>query len=485
MCKASYEEQWKGINWQEATNSVSKAQNKIYKASKENNKKLVIKYQKSLVRSWYGRLVATRYLLLERKLHIQSKDEKNLTYKNKIELINHLVLDQKFPKLIKLAKDENKIIKSQTRAKQYLLLLALEPEWESKFEPTSYGLRPGRSIHDGISEICNTLKKNVSYISFTKINTSFSSINQKWFFKKLNTCPIFRVQIKEWLKLGMIFEEKTGVNDIGTAQSDPIAPLFVNIMLHEVDQNIKKYIADKQNIRSKSTHSNSIRYCEKFVLLCPNTKTLDELLKTICNSVYKIGLEIDNSESTIKHSLKEDINHKSGIRLLGFHIRHVKKTSRNLEKLCSLYVETIPDRAYVQTHINYLREVVKSQETTTQSNLIQKINYICIRWSQYYMYSNTTETFKKLDKLMITRLLKWGYNRHPTKSKGWVKNKYFYKIDNRHWYFAVINLKTQINLCAFIHSKTVKKNYLPLDNKKSPYDGDNIYWVTYLNQKKL
>lgn len=484
MCKASYEEQWKGINWQQAIKSVSKAQNKIYRASRENNKKLVIKNQKSLVKSWYGRLIAVRHLLLESKSSI-----KLLTCKNKIELINDLILNQTLFTVIDTHKKDSKLLSIQNRAKQYLLLLALEPEWESKFEPTSYGFRPGRSVHDAISEISNNLKKSVSYLSFNKIRISFSSINLEWFFKKLNTCRIFQVQITNWLKLGIIFEEKQEITEIGTAQQDPIAPLFVNIILHELDQTIRKCIDDKKNIISVSNarleQCNSVRYCNRFVLVSRNIRLLIEILKIVCTYTYKIGLEIDNSESNIRHSLKENITKESGVEFLGFHIRHLKKGSRDLEKLDSLYVEIIPDRSYVQTHINHLREIIKSQETNTQNNLINKINKICIRWSQYYIYSNIKQTFTRLDKVIITRLLKWGYNRHPTKSKGWVKNKYFYKIDNRHWYFALINLKTQVDLYAFIHSKTNRQHFIPIDNEKSPYDGDSIYWISRLKQNNL
>jgi retron-type reverse transcriptase len=35
---------------------------------------------------------------------------------------------------------------------------ALEPEWEARFEPRSYGFRPGRGCHDAIAAIYNTCK---------------------------------------------------------------------------------------------------------------------------------------------------------------------------------------------------------------------------------------------------------------------------------------------------------------------------------------
>ena len=43
------------------------------------------------------------------------------------------------------------------RAQQALLKMALEPEWEAKFEPNSYGFRPGRSCHDACEAIFKAL----------------------------------------------------------------------------------------------------------------------------------------------------------------------------------------------------------------------------------------------------------------------------------------------------------------------------------------
>ena len=41
------------------------------------------------------------------------------------------------------------------RALQRLVQSALEPEWEARFEPNSYGFRLGRSCHDAIEAIFN------------------------------------------------------------------------------------------------------------------------------------------------------------------------------------------------------------------------------------------------------------------------------------------------------------------------------------------
>jgi RNA-directed DNA polymerase len=52
------------------------------------------------------------------------------------------------------------------RAKQALVKLALEPEWEAIFEPNSYGFRSGRSAHDAIEAIFLSLRHNTPLCSF-------------------------------------------------------------------------------------------------------------------------------------------------------------------------------------------------------------------------------------------------------------------------------------------------------------------------------
>jgi RNA-directed DNA polymerase len=44
------------------------------------------------------------------------------------------------------------------RVHQARIVNALEPEWEARFEPKSYGFRPGRGCHDAIQAIYQVAK---------------------------------------------------------------------------------------------------------------------------------------------------------------------------------------------------------------------------------------------------------------------------------------------------------------------------------------
>jgi RNA-directed DNA polymerase len=50
------------------------------------------------------------------------------------------------------------------RALQAVVKATLEPEWEARFEPSSYGFRPGRSCHDAIKHIKNCIVSKSKFV---------------------------------------------------------------------------------------------------------------------------------------------------------------------------------------------------------------------------------------------------------------------------------------------------------------------------------
>jgi len=78
--------------------------------------------------------------------------------------------------------------------------MALEPEWEARFEPDSYGFRPGRSCHDAIRAIYGAAFRKQAYVLDADIAGCFDNINHQQLLKKVDTCPKITRIIKPWLK---------------------------------------------------------------------------------------------------------------------------------------------------------------------------------------------------------------------------------------------------------------------------------------------
>jgi RNA-directed DNA polymerase len=83
---------------------------------------------------------------------------------------------------------------------------ALEPEWEARFEPKSYGFRPGRGCHDAIESIFKTLAgKSVRrpWILDADLAAAFDRIEHSHLLSALDGFPA-RELIAGWLKAGVI-----------------------------------------------------------------------------------------------------------------------------------------------------------------------------------------------------------------------------------------------------------------------------------------
>nr|AKF33572.1 hypothetical protein [Ulva sp. UNA00071828] len=68
-------------------------------------------------------------------------------------------------------------VTERSEAKQALAKMALEPEWEAKFEPNSYGFRPGRSSRDAIEAIHHTLRETGKFVLDADISKCFDKID--------------------------------------------------------------------------------------------------------------------------------------------------------------------------------------------------------------------------------------------------------------------------------------------------------------------
>ena len=77
---------------------------------------------------------------------------------------------------------------------------ALEPAWEAKFEPNSYGFRPGRSAHDAVAAIYNHIRLQPKYVLDADIAKCFDRINHAALLAKLNTIPPIARLVRGWLK---------------------------------------------------------------------------------------------------------------------------------------------------------------------------------------------------------------------------------------------------------------------------------------------
>jgi RNA-directed DNA polymerase len=206
--------EWNKLNWHRLEKRVFKLQKRIFQASERGDVKAVRKLQKTLIRSWSARCIAVRRMTQNNQgKHTAGVDGvKSLTPKQRTTLVGKLRITGKAKptrrvSIPKPGTTETRLLGIPTihdRALQALVKLALEPEWEAKFEPNSYGFRPGRSCHDAVGAIFDSIKQKAKYVLDADIAKCFDRINHKVLLQKVNAYPTLKRQIRVWLKSGVL-----------------------------------------------------------------------------------------------------------------------------------------------------------------------------------------------------------------------------------------------------------------------------------------
>ncbi|MGK7941503.1 MAG: group II intron reverse transcriptase, partial [Crocosphaera sp.] len=367
------------------------------------------------------------------------------------------------------------------RALQALVKLGMEPEWEARFEPNSYGFRPGRSTHDAIQAIYASINKKPKYVLDADISKCFDRINHDALLRKVGQTP-YRRLIKQWLRAG-VFDNKQFSNTVeGTPQGGVISPLLANIALHGMEERLMRFV-EKLPLRYPSggvmakKHKQSglslIRYADDFVILHEDIKVVLQAKAVIQEWLSQIGLELKPEKTKIAHTLEEYEGNKPGFDFLGFTIRQyeAKSTKQGFKTLIK------PSSKSIKTHYRKLADICGKYKTIPTKALIIKLNPVIRGWANYFSTQVSKRIFNKLDKLLWTRLWRWASRRHPNKSAKWVKKKYFPSIKGtRNW---VLNEGKYI---LSLHQDVPIIRHIKVKGSKSPYDGDWIYWSSRIGK---
>jgi RNA-directed DNA polymerase len=334
------------------------------------------------------------------------------------------------------------------RASQALVKAALEPEWEAKFEPNSYGFRPGRSCHDAIEAIYASINKKPKWVLDADIAKCFDRISHDALLRKLNTSPTITRLIKSWLKAGVIDwsgyvnrkqKKVTSQTLEGTPQGGVISPLLANIALHGLENRLLQYIetvslrypnGKAMGKKDKRSSLGIVRYADDFVVLHEDSAIIQKCQQITADWLKDMGLELKPEKTQITHTL----NTNTGFNFLGFNIRQFE-VGKNASQRGYKTIIT-PSKEALKSHTSKIGTIIEEHKNAPKAALISRLNPVIRGWCNYYRGQASKDTFQKADFITYKQLRGWASRRHERHSGK--SSKEWKSIDNRNWVFACL-----------------------------------------------
>lgn len=415
------------IRWRDAEDNVVRLGQRIFKATQAGDFKKIRSLQKLLLRSLSNTLISVRQVAQRNKGRVTPgiDGEVALTLPAVAKLATdvHRTRTSWRPlpvKRVYIPKARNKtklrplgIPVLMDRCHQARVRHVLEPEWEARFEPRSYGFRPGRSCQDATEAIFNTLRGKTAkrlWILDADLEAAFDRIDHDHLLGRLGSFPA-RGLIRGWLKAG-VFEKGKGFapTERGSPQGGVISPLLLNVVLHGLEEAAGvRYLTSGVDAGDLQRDSPAIiRYADDMLALCHTREQAEQVKQRMAAWLEPRGLAFNEAKTRITCA-------NQGCDFLGFGIRRYPN-GKLLIKPSTTAIKRVRER---------LAAEVRSLRGDNAVAVIARLNPIIRGWAAYYRGAVSGEVFNALDAYVWKLTYRWALRGHRNKSKWWVVGHHF------------------------------------------------------------
>lgn len=306
------------------------------------------------------------------------------------------------------------------RVVQAAVKLIIEPIFEADFEDCSHGFRPGRSAHDAIKSVEQSIREGRNAVYDADLASYFDTIPHDKLIAGVRQRIVdgrVLALIRQWLDAPVIEpptpDERNGGSGKprmtrrtqGTPQGGVLSPLLANIHLHWFDRAFhgKEGPAAWANARL-------VRYADDFVILSRYVgKRIEDWVEEKIER--RLGLKINRDKTRVIHDLKVD---GEKLDFLGFSVKHAHDLyGRKGRK----YQCTEPSAKACGRMREKVRQTLHSKQSHTPlPELIGRLNRQIDGWANYFEHGHPRKAFRDLNRYVRAKLTQ---HLHRRSQRAW------------------------------------------------------------------
>jgi RNA-directed DNA polymerase len=471
---------WNAVDWRAAEDRVRRLRQRIFAASRAGDHKRVRSLQKLMLRSRSNALVSVRQVTernagrltsgVDGRTAVSAADKERLAAEiqrppERARPVRRVFIPKANGKLRPLG-----IPVIADRARQAAVRNALEPEREARFEPRSYGFRPGRGCHDAIEAIYQVVKgkdPRRQWILDADLQGAFDHIDHGFVLSQLGAFPA-RGMIAGWLKAGVMDQGRFAPTEEGAPQGGVISPLILNIALHgmETAAGVRYFRRSRGGIETAPDSPVLVRYADDLLVFCRSREHAEQVRERLGGWLAPRGLAFNEAKTQIVHV-------SQGCDFLGFNVRRYHGRVPLIK----------PSKDAVRRIRERLRTEVRALLGRNAAAVMRALTPIIRGWAAYYRTQVSSAVFSALDDYMWKLLCKWVKRTHPKKSRRWRMDRYFGRFNrsrNDRWVFG--DKDTGAYLPKFAWTKIVR--HVMVTGTASPDDPELArYWADRRGRK--
>jgi RNA-directed DNA polymerase len=274
------------------------------------------------------------------------------------------------------------------RLLQQALLQVLTPIFDPHFAEESYGFRPGRSAHQAVRAAQEAISSSHTWVVDLDLEAFFDRVNHDALMarcaRRIGDKKVLKL-LRAYLNAGVMQDGVTVPQQEGTPQGSPLSPLLANIMLDDLDQELK------------ARGHQFVRYADDIMIYVKSERAGQRVMASAQKFIEKrLKLRVNEAKSAVAPA--------SSRPFLGFGFYLKDKE-----------VKVRLDPKAKQAAKARIRRLTGRSWRVSMDVRIDRLNCFIRGWVAYFSLADTLSAFEELDEWLRRRLrqVRWKEWKKP------------------------------------------------------------------------